>query len=120
MDRKHQKILLTCILVVYALAMIAGAIIPNPSDIPVFSGNTKYFHFFGFIVLSVITLRTFDLYRFKHKYILSILALLFFVFLTEFLQLYVSTRHFAYTDMIIDIGGCIIGWGLYAWIYSKR
>ena len=114
------RIWLTLILLVYVMLMIAGAIIPNPSDVPLFSGNTKYFHFLGFIVLAIIVLKTFELYKFKHKYILSGIALAFFIFLTESLQLLVPTRHFLYTDMLIDAAGCIIGWGLYKWIFFKR
>jgi VanZ family protein len=120
MNKKYQKTLLTTILIVYALAMILGAIIPNPEDIPVFSGHTKYFHFFGFIILSIMIFRTFQLYDLKRKNYFSIALLALFVVLTEFLQLFISTRHFAFTDMLIDASGCLIGWGLYRWIYSKR
>lgn len=120
MDKKHQKIVLTGILVVYALAMIIGAILPNPGDVPVFSGNTTYFHLFGFIVLSVMIFRTLQLYDMKHRYILGIILLATFILLTEVLQLFVSTRSFSIADMIVDALGCTIGWGLYQWIYSKR
>ncbi|MGV8086491.1 MAG: VanZ family protein [Candidatus Woesearchaeota archaeon] len=120
MIEKHQKSILTCILIVYALIMIVGAIIPNPTNIPVFSGNTKYFHFFGFIILTAMIFKTFELYRFKYKNILSIIAVFGFIILTEILQLFISTRHFSYTDMLIDLSGCIIGWGIYKWIFSKR
>lgn len=118
MDKKHQKWLLTSLLVVYALIMIIGAIIPNPQDVPVFSGNTKYFHFFGFIILSVIIFRTFQVYKTNNVW--PIFTLAAFIVLTEVLQLFVKTRHFAFTDMLIDAVGCLIGWGLYKWIYSKR
>jgi VanZ family protein len=120
MNIKSQRMLLTLILVVYAIIMIIGATIPSPQDVPVFSGNTKYFHFVGFIILALLTLKTFEVYKFKHMYILSSITLLFFIFLTEFLQLFVSTRHYAYTDMLIDVGGCIIGAGLYLWTYFRR
>jgi VanZ family protein len=119
-NSKYQKTLLTSILVVYALAMIIGAVIPNPQDVPVFAGNTKYFHFFGFIILSLIMFRTFQLYNIKRKNLWTVIALSVFIFLTEFLQLFVSTRHYSYLDMLIDASGCLIGWGLYKWIYSKR
>jgi len=120
MDMRHQKIVLTILLIAYALVMIIGAIIPNPQDVPVFSGNTKYFHFIGFLVLAMIVLKTFEVYKFKHNYILSMSVLLLFVLLTESLQLLVSTRHYSYIDMLIDIGGCMTGWVIYLWISSKR
>ena len=120
MKHKYQKALLTCILIAYTLVMIIGAIIPNPSDVPVFSGNTKYFHFVGFIVLAIMVFKTFELYKIKHENILSIIALIFFIILTEVLQLFVSTRHFAYTDMLIDTCGCLIGYGIYRRIFSKK
>jgi VanZ family protein len=119
MDDKARKTILTVVLVLYVIAMIIGAIIPNPGAIPVFSGNTKYFHFIGFIILAIIILKTLELYKFKHKYILSAIALVFFIYLTESLQLFVPTRHFLYTDMLIDAAGCIIGWGLYKWIFFR-
>jgi VanZ family protein len=120
MKKYLKKLMLTSVLVLYVLAMIIGAIIPNPQDVPVFSGNTKYFHFFGFIILAIITLKTLELYNFKQKYILSAILLVLFIFLTECLQLLVSTRHFRYTDMLIDALGCIIGVGLYRWIFYRR
>ena len=120
MNNKSQKILLTWILVIYAIIMIIGAIIPNPQDVPVFSGHTKYFHFFGFIILTFIMFRTFQLYRIKNKNLWPIILLAVFIFLTEILQLFVSTRHFAFTDMLIDAAGCLIGWGIYRWISYKR
>lgn len=120
MKTTHQKTILTILLIVYVIAMIIGAIIPNPSDIPVYSGNTKYFHFFGFIVLAIMVFKTFELYKFKHKNILSVILLIFFIILTESLQLLISTRHFAYTDMLIDAAGCLIGYGLYKWIFSRK
>lgn len=120
MDTKHQKIVLTGILVVYALAMVIGAILPNPQDVPVFSGNSTYFHLFGFVVLSVMIFRTLQLYGVRHKYIFGMMLLSVFIILTEALQLLVSTRSFSVADMIVDAVGCLIGWGLYSWIYSKR
>ena len=112
-DKKHQKVILTCILVVYAMIMVIGAIIPNPQDVPVFSGNTKYFHFFGFIVLSVIAFKTFELYKFKYKKTLSSIVLIIFIITTEVLQLAVKTRHFSYGDKLIDAAGCVIGFFIY-------
>jgi VanZ family protein len=123
MDKKYQKIGLTCILIVYALIMMIGSIIPNPEVVPVFSGNTKYFHFFGFIVLAAIVFKTFELYKFRYKKTLSSIVLMLFIVLTEVLQLAVSTRHFSYKDMLIDLAGCIIGFLIYkasSWIYYKR
>jgi VanZ family protein len=121
MDKKYQKTVLTCILIVYAFIMIIGAIIPNPEGVPVFSGNTKIFHFLGFIVLSVIVFKTFELYRFKYKKTLSSIALIIFIILTEVLQLLVHTRHFSYKDMLIDAAGCLIGFVIYKIIlrYNK-
>jgi len=120
MDKKSLKILFTVILVLYVILMIVGAIIPNPQDVPVFSGHTKYFHFIGFLVLSIIVFKTLELYKCKHENWIAAIMLAAFIFLTEFLQLFTTTRHFAYTDMLIDLGGCIIGWGLYKWISYKR
>jgi VanZ family protein len=119
-NKQYQKTLLTIILVGYVFLMIIGAIIPNPSNVPVFSGNTKYFHFFGFIVLSIMVFKTFELYRFKYKNTLSIISLMVFIYLTEILQLFIGTRHFAYTDMLIDATGCLVGYGVYRWIFYKQ
>jgi len=100
--------------------MVVGAIIPNPQDVPVFSGHTKYFHFFGFLLLTVIMFKTLDLYNCQHKNVLAIVLLAIFIFLTEFLQLFTATRHYSYWDMLLDAVSCLIGWGLYKWISYKR
>jgi VanZ family protein len=120
MHPKSQKKLLTAVLIVYALVMIVGAIIPNPQDVPVFAGNTKYFHFIGFAVLSLVVFRTFQLYKIKYKNTWSMILLGFFIVLTEVLQLFVSTRHFAFFDMLIDLSGCVIGWALYKLVYKNK
>ncbi|MGV8141097.1 MAG: VanZ family protein [Candidatus Woesearchaeota archaeon] len=120
MERRYQKMLLTSLLVVYALIMIIGAIIPNPQAVPVYSGNTAYFHFFGFLVLSVLIFRTVNLYNIKYRTFWSFFLLVLFIMLTEVLQLLVSTRNASFADMLIDIAGCLVGWGLYLWMYSKR
>jgi VanZ family protein len=119
MDKRFQKMVLTCALIVYALVMIVGAIIPNPEDVPLFAGNTKYFHLIGFIILSLMVFRTLQLYKVRRKNTLSIVLLVFFIVLTEVLQLFVSTRHFSLYDMLIDMIGCAVGWGLYKLIYNK-
>ena len=119
MQKLLNKYLLTVILVIYVALMIFGAIYPHPENIPGLGGNTKYFHFLGFILLMILVLKTFEIYRFKHRYILSVIFVAFFIYLTEFLQLFVSTRHFLYTDMLIDVAGAAIGGGLYKWILYK-
>ena len=120
MNKSHQKILFTAVLVCYVLLMIIGAIIPDPQDVPVFAGNTKYFHFFGFILLAIIVYKTLNLYKCKHENLLAVVLLAVFIVLTEVLQLFVSTRHFSFFDMLIDAAGCAVGIGVYKWILYKR
>jgi len=114
-----QKVLLTIVLVIYIGLMIFGAAYSKPQDIPVFSGHTKYFHFFGFGVLAILVLKAFELYKFKHKLVLSAIVVVLFAIFTEYIQLFTVAREFAYTDMLIDVAGGILGWGLYKWIFSK-
>ena len=99
--------------------MLFGAVYPHPENIPGFGGNTKYFHVLGFLVLSIIVLKTFDLFKFKHSYMLAILFILIFSILTESLQLLVPTRHFLYTDMLIDIAGAVVGIVAYRLLLHK-
>ena len=99
--------------------MIFGATISNPNSIPGFGGNTKIFHFIGFIILAIMVLKTFELYQFKQKYVLGLIFIVVFAYITEWLQLLVPTRHFLYTDMLIDIAGGLIGVAVYRWIFSK-
>jgi VanZ family protein len=117
MNKKHW---LTIISILYIIAMIIGAIIPNPSAVPGFSGNTKIFHFIGFFILAIMVLKTIELYKFKHYYILGALCLLMMIYITEWLQTLVPTRHFLYTDMLIDGAGCLLGLGVYRWIFYKQ
>lgn len=114
-----QKRWLLVIIVLYVCLMIFGAVYPRPQDIPVFSGHTKYFHFFGFAVLAILLLKLFELYKFKHKTLLTAIIIIFFAIFTETMQLIVPNRDFAYTDMLIDTVGGILGWGLYKWIFYK-
>ncbi|MFH1174396.1 MAG: VanZ family protein [archaeon] len=120
MQRTQQKLIFTLILSVYVLFMIVGALLPDPSLVPLFSGNTPYFHFFGFVVLAFITFKTVEFYECKHNVMLSASILLFLIVLTEVIQLLVSTRQFSLTDMLVDAGGCIVGGAVYSWMYSKR
>ena len=119
MDKKHQRIILTVGVAAYVILMIVGAVIPNPDSVPVFSGHTKYFHFFGFILLSGLVFRMLELYNVKRKELYSFTSLALFIVLTEFLQLFVITRHPLFTDMIIDGIGCLIGYGVYRIIFRK-
>jgi|GEM_PF-4782899 len=120
LSERSQKIWLTVILIIYIGLMIFGAAYSRPQDIPIFSGHTKYFHFFGFAVLAILILKTLEIYRFKQKILLSAIVVVLFAIFTECMQLYVATREFAYTDMLIDVAGGILGWGLYTWISSRR
>jgi VanZ family protein len=123
MKKRTLRIILTSVLLIYAFAMVIGAAIPNPSAVPGFSSHSSYFHFFGFMVLSIIAFKTFELYNIgrKSRFPLAAAAiLLFLILLTEFLQLFVATRHFSVMDMLIDVCGCVIGWAVYRWIFYRQ
>jgi VanZ family protein len=104
-----NKTILTIILILYAALMIVGAVIPNPSSIPLYGDNTKIFHVLGFIVFAFLLFLTFSSYKNKYYYSYAIAVLLVFIYLTELLQLLTKSRHFSVYDMLIDIFGALIG-----------
>ena len=120
MKQKHQKMLLTFMFILLFCTMIFGALTPNPSIIPLFSGNSEYFHFFGFMVLTIMIFKTFELYSIKHEILIPIVTLISFSVLSEVAQIFISTRHFSYKDIIINLSGCLIGYLVYSGIFCTH
>lgn len=107
------------LLILYIVVMMIGFLITVPKNLEVINNNDKLIHFAEFFVLSILALKTFQLFKFKHYYIIGIIFCLVFVVLSESLQSLVPSRSFSYYDMLADLLGIIVGLGVFKWIFSK-
>lgn len=105
----NKKLWMTVILVVYIIVMIIGAIITTPGDIKAVNNNDKLLHFMEFYVLSIILLKTLQVYDFKHHYIIGVVVALLFIPVSELIQMLTPSRSFSYYDMLADLLGVIAG-----------
>jgi VanZ family protein len=115
-----KKIFWTTSLIVYILLILFGALLPNPSSIKMFGSHIQYFHLIGFMILSLILLKTLDVFGFRRIFIITLIFGIAFSYITEILQLLVPTRSFTYADMLTDIVGIVIGMVIYRWTFYRR
>lgn len=115
----NKRYIVLGLLILYIIVMMVGFLIAIPKNLDVLSNNDKLIHFAEFFVLSILALKTFQLFKFKYYYALGILFCLIFVVLSESLQSLIPSRSFSYYDMIADLLGIIIGIGVFKWIFSK-
>lgn len=107
------------LLILYIVVMMIGFLITVPKNLEVINNNDKLIHFAEFFVLTVLALKTFQLFRFKHHYIIGIIFCLMFVVFSESLQSLIPSRSFSYYDMLADALGIIVGLGVFKWIFSR-
>jgi len=115
----NKKHIVLGLLILYIIVMMIGFLATMPKNIVVVNNNDKIIHFAEFFVLSMLALKTFQLFKFKHYYVLSILFCLVFVILSESFQLLIPSRSFSYYDMLADILGITVGIGVFKWIFYK-
>jgi VanZ family protein len=119
MKKDNRRYIVLGLLILYIVVMMIGFLIFIPKNLSVLSNNDKLIHFAEFFVLTVLALKTFQLFKFKHHYILGALFCVFFIVLSESLQSLVPYRSFSYYDMLADVIGIIVGIGVFKWIFSK-
>lgn len=119
MDKNNGRYMVLALLIIYIIVMMVGFLIVVPNNLDVINDNDKLIHFAEFFVLSILALKTFQLFRFKHHYIIGVLFCLVFVVLSESLQSLIPSRSFSYYDMLADVLGIIVGIGVFKWIFSK-
>lgn len=119
MDKNNGRYIILGLLILYILIMMIGFLMTIPKNLEIVNNNDKLIHFAEFFVLSILALKTFQLFKFKNYYIIGILFCLVFVVLSESLQSLVPSRNSSYYDVIADIFGIVIGLGVFKWIFSK-
>lgn len=115
----NNKYLILSILLIYIIIMLFGFIIFIPKNATLLNNNDKFIHFIEFFILTILSLKTFQLFKFKHYYLLSIILISIFTVISESIQYFIPYRSFSYYDMIADVVGIIFGLGVFKWIFSK-
>jgi VanZ family protein len=82
-------------------------------------GFDKVLHFFGFFVLSVLLLLTFEYYKLSYKYVAVFLVALGIGILIEAVQLGIPGREFSLWDILADVLGIIVG-SVLVWSFSRH
>lgn len=104
----NKKIIFTVILVIYAIAMVAGAALEKAASLPINVGNDKILHFTEFFILMLILLKALSHYNFKRHYIPALLIATGFAVFTEVIQIWISYRSFSVYDLVADMAGILL------------
>jgi len=116
-DKVQQKLFLW-ILIVYVVVLMIGAVITIPKG--VVTGNTdKYMHFLEFFGLSLIIVKTLQVFRAKLPYIMGFVVSCIIGLLSEIVQLATITRTFSVYDLLADLIGIIVGLVFFRLVVSK-
>ena len=114
----NKKVLLM-LTILYACLMLFGAVWPNLGGIQALKDTIKVWHLLGFMVLAILILKTLESYKYRRKYTFSGILCIIFIYFTEWVQTFSPTRHFMYTDMLIDLCGVILGFLFYKFVLYK-
>ncbi|MEM4638008.1 MAG: VanZ family protein [Candidatus Woesearchaeota archaeon] len=114
-----KKEALLILLIFYVLVLMVGFVIVIPKNIGMINNNDKLIHFIEFFILTILVLKTFQAYNIKRFYFYGIIFLVFFVFLSESIQAFLPYRSFSFYDIVADLLGIIIGFGVFKWIFYR-
>ena len=89
---------------------------------PSFRGFDKIVHFTQFFIFAIILFMFLQQYIKKHKniYITGILIGIIILSLTEISQLFITTRHFSFYDLLANFLGFTSGVVIHKWIFFKQ
>ncbi len=89
--------------------MIVLALHPGLSSIETVSNNDKLFHALEFFIFVCLLLSTLLSYGSRDAYLISFIAVLLLVLVTEIGQLFILTRSATIADGIADASGAAVG-----------
>jgi len=115
----NKKIVFTVLSVIYLIILFIGAFAVKAGNISKASNFDKVLHFFGFLILAILLLVTFEHYKLGNKYVSVFIIALGIGILIEAIQLFIPGREFSLLDILADVLGVIVGL-LLTWSFSKR
>ena len=99
--------------------LFLGVINLNFRNVASKPGFDKLLHFFGFFILSILLLLTFEHYNLSNKLVACFLIALGIGILIEAVQLGIPGREFSLLDIAADVLGIIAG-SVLVWSFSRR
>jgi VanZ family protein len=118
MKDNAKKTVFLFILIVYVIILIIGALITIPDNSGA-GNNDKLMHFIEFFGLSLIIVKTLQLYNVKFNYLLTFFISCFLALISEAVQLATINRTFSIYDLLFDIIGIITGLIIFKLVVSK-
>ena len=115
----NKKLVLTVLSVIYLIILFIGAFVVKSESVSKASDFDKVLHFFGFLILVILLLLTFEHYKLGNRYVSVFLIALGVGLLIEAVQLFIPGREFSFSDVLVDVLGIIIG-GFLSWSFSKH
>jgi VanZ family protein len=114
----NKKLAFTILSVIYIALLLLGGTILKVNDVSKAPGFDKVLHFFGFFVLTILLLLTFEYYELNNKYLASMLIAFGIGLVIEAVQLGIPGREFSLLDLAADTLGIIVG-AIIRWIFPK-
>jgi VanZ family protein len=115
----NKKLVFTTLSLVYIILLFIGGSVVKVNDVSSTPGFDKLLHFFGFLILIILLLLTFEHYNLSNKYIACFLIALGIGILIEAVQLGIPGRDFSLLDIAADVLGIIAG-ALLKWIFPRH
>jgi len=113
-----KKLFFTLLLIIYIIILFLTGAVVNVNNISKATNFDKALHFFGFFILTILLLLTFEHYKLNNKRIAIFLIALGIGILIEVVQLGIPGREFSLLDIAADVLGIIVG-ALLKWIFPK-
>jgi VanZ family protein len=115
----NKKLVFTILSLVYIILLFLGGSIVKVNEVSGTPGFDKVLHFFGFVILIILLLLTFEYYNLSNKYVAVFLIALGIGILIEAVQLGIPGREFSLLDIAADVIGIVAG-SVLVWSFSRH